>query len=161
MEFLGLFGMFIALLLAAVWLYLARKSRRPRYSLLFVPVLLATAGYVCFDRHHLQLNLTMRHSEQVRADCQRLLENYDARRRTTGQDLHFYLKQDLPESFARLGAKSAWVTRGQVQIRLEEDWNSGGWGFLFDPTSAYKQGVLDHVRPLWFRDFYEFRMLGE
>lgn len=157
--------MIAAAALALAWIWMVWKRGRPSYSLVLSAVFLAIGGYVAFDWDRIFLHFTMRDIHQVRLDCEDLMEQRTALYpREPGRAWSIDEQENLPASFQRLGAKCAWVTSEHVQISLITDGWGSRWGYMYVPERHH--GKLtpwqpDLVSPLWHRDFYAFRVIGE
>ncbi|MHA3772950.1 hypothetical protein ACXR0O_15555 [Verrucomicrobiota bacterium sgz303538] len=152
---------FSAGILVLVWLGLVICRRRPFPVLIGTAVCLFLTGYLVYDREYLSLNLTLRDAQTVRNDCIGLIERRKALVTNDGPEMHVPIAE-LPASFVRLGAIAALVSNEAVQIRLYEDIWGSTRGYLYDPKRLdLATRYPTDVRPLWQRDFYQFRIRGE
>ena len=146
-------------------------ARRGFYPWFTVAIVLGvSAMYVALDWRHFRLNLSMHHAAQVREDCQKLLQlrNETVKESDRGMEVP---NEDLPVSFHGIGACSAWVGPGHVNISLESDGWGGSWGYLYAPglddpkpseESRRQTSRWSHLRrATWYHDFYEYRICGE
>ena len=158
---MGMAAMAGAAFLLFYWLFLVFKHRRPFGLYAGAAIILGVSGYLLYDVQHIRLNLSMRDSQQIRNDCEQLLE---LRRKTTEHDMPVS-GAAIPVSFTRIGVSYAWVTANKVHICLENDGyrgDGGAWGFLYDPNQSYREeGSPDEVRPTWYDGFYEFTRYAE
>ncbi|CAN5911901.1 hypothetical protein BH11VER1_BH11VER1_14120 [soil metagenome] len=146
----------VAAVLLLVWLIQVLKRRRPYKLLAASVIVLVTVGYLAFDLEHVSLNIKMRDAHRVKEDCVELIKQRESM--IGEKDKSLRLKEaQLPSSFSRIGAKSAFVGKDYVAINLIRDWNGGEWGFLFDQHPDIRTKKL---RSTCYRDFYEYRVRG-
>lgn len=159
---IGLGAMVIAILLGLYWLICVCIGRRPGALLPITATILAVAGYLGFEKDLITSNLSMRDVQTVRDDCRRLMEGVHEKSEKDSMATFLRLtSSELPPSFTKLGAKSAIVTAGNVEILLLDDVERGARGLLYAPQDI--QGVQPwlELRPLWYRDFYAFQKWSE
>lgn len=160
----GLALLIVSAFLLLVWGVFVVRRRRACARLGITTLVLALGGYLVYDWQHLSLNCSMRDPQSVRDECVRLLH---VRRATfrENESMELCLRgSDIPESLARLGAKSVRVSPENVKISLvaEDGLTGSAWGFLFDPKRASLAGRAHYkVRATWYHDFYEFEVCGE
>ncbi len=153
----GLALLLLAGALLLLWLLMTLCRRRRHPILGTTAVCLAFIGYLAYDWRHLKLNLSMRNPDAVRRECIELIKRVEEESsilRLSGSE--------IPPSIARLGATSVGANFDVVGISLiSGDWGSK-WGFLYDPKRVGSENDrLEDIRGTWYRDFYEYRVMGE
>jgi hypothetical protein len=152
--------------LLGLWILgLIRRKQRGAYlaksACVFLVYAMLFAAWCHRDR--IWINLQMRNSGMVRADCLKLIEKYKSTARDESKDM-ILPRSKLPPSLIAIGATSAWVTSDTVEINLAREHSMARDGFLYVAVPvdlANEPPGIEMVRPTIYRDFYEYRGMSE
>lgn len=150
--------------ISAFWHGVSRVALRPRLLCIAGMLLaLSSACYIFLHRDHFAANLRMRSPERVRAECRALL----ARKRLEKPgESSWLVHENIPAFLRRMGADRVSVEEEVVRIcfRYDGDLTSSEWGVIYDPGQRWQRHDMPDrypTEPLWYRDFYEYRIIGE
>ena len=133
------------------------SNRRQMIALFVVCTGVGLAGYAFYDRVYVGLTLSMRNIQQVRDDCEKLMQAQKSVSSSSGGAPRLTGTQ-VPPSLARIGGQVVFVESNYVVIYTVAGMHSGH-GYLFDPTGTAVADWIPYgeLRGMIYRGFYQLR----